>query len=542
MLTEDRYFQTLSEEELWQRYCGFLDLTVTEFMDVQKELLLDQIDRVADSVLGRKIMGDPKPRSIDEFRRRVPLTDYADYEPYLSERRTDALAVEPQLWCHSSGRGGAFKWLPHSPEYLEKVARVCVGSLILASAEQRGQIAVAPKFKILLILPPAPYVSGALFQTAAQHLSFRTIPPPETSENLEFQDRIRKGFQMTFKEGVDFIGAMASVLVSVGDQFSGQARGLKFSAAMLHPRILFRLARALIRSRRAGREMLPQDLWPVKAVFTGGVDTAIYRDDIVRYWGRVPYEVYACAESFFLAIQGWNKKGMVFLPDLVFLEFIPYEEHLKLQRDEHYRPATVLLDELEEGQTYEVVITHFYGMPLLRYRMRDLVRVTAAGDAETGVRLPQVVFQRRVGESINLGGMANLDEKTIWKAIVNTRIPCADWSAGKEYDRNQSFLRIYLELKDGAEPPETRRIAEIIDEQLQIVDLDYRDVHTYLGLKPVRVTLLSPGTFQRYINQKREEGVDLAHLKPEHINPPEAVVQRLMEMSEADVVNDKSLV
>ena len=85
MLSEDKYFRDLTEAKLWQRYCGFLDLSIDEFMDIQEELLMDQIDRVADSVLGKKIMGKRKPKSVEEFRRMVPLTTYDDYEPYLSE-------------------------------------------------------------------------------------------------------------------------------------------------------------------------------------------------------------------------------------------------------------------------------------------------------------------------------------------------------------------------------------------------------------------------------------------------------------------------
>ncbi|MDP2718445.1 MAG: GH3 auxin-responsive promoter family protein, partial [Dehalococcoidia bacterium] len=116
MLPEDKYFQTLTREELWKRYCGFLDLSIGEFMDIQKELLTDQIERVAESVLGRKIMNNHKPKTIEEFRETVPLTTYDDYEPYLSEKQDSSLAVKPEYWCHSSGRGGNFKWLPVNTE------------------------------------------------------------------------------------------------------------------------------------------------------------------------------------------------------------------------------------------------------------------------------------------------------------------------------------------------------------------------------------------------------------------------------------------
>ena len=217
------------------------------------------------------------------------------------------------------------------------------------------------------------------------------------------------------------------------------------------------------------------------------------------------------------------------MPDCAFLEFIPYEEQLEHQEDKDYQPSTVLLDEVKEGKLYEVVITQFYGMPLLRYRLKDLIEVIALKDEETGVNLPQIVFKRRVGEVIGLGGLAQLDEKTIWRAIANTGIKYNDWTACKEYEHNQSFLRIYLELK---EEKEVSEIEKMVGEQLKIVDTDYKDIALYLELQPVRVTLLSPGTFQRYMEEKTKEGADLAHMKPTHINASESAIQRLLQLSE----------
>lgn len=140
-------------------------------------------------------------------------------------------------------------------------------------------------------------------------------------------------------------------------------------------------------------------------------------------------------------------------------------------------------------------------------------------------------FSAELGETINLGGLAHLDEKIIWQAIVNTGIRFTDWSACKEYEDNQTFLRLYIELKEHRKAEE---IETMIDEQLKIIDTDYKDIDAYLKLQPVRVTLLSPGTFQSYVEKKKSEGADLAHLKPSHVNPPEAVIQRLLELSEVN--------
>ena len=58
------------------------------------------------------------------------------------------------------------------------------------------------------------------------------------------------GFVEALKNGVDVIGAIASVMVRMGEELSGQARGMNFSLSLLHPKIVFRLVQAWIRSKR----------------------------------------------------------------------------------------------------------------------------------------------------------------------------------------------------------------------------------------------------------------------------------------------------
>ena len=98
--------------------------------------------------------------------------------------------------------------------------------------------------------------------------------------------------------------------------------------------------------------------------------------------------------------------------------------------------------------------------------------------------------------------------------------------------KNRTFLSLYIELNG---KKETHDIANMVDEQLKVVDTDYRDIESYLHYQPVRVTLLAEGTFRRYAEEKTKEGADLAQMKPPRINPPEALVRRLLQLSqEAD--------
>ena len=377
-------------------------------------------------------------------------------------------------------------------------------------------------------IPPRPYLSGMLAHYASHIFTIRMIPPQEEAEKMEFQEAIQKGFEMALRSGVDEMASISSVMVKVGERMTEQAQGIRFSPAMLQPQLLFTLGRAWLRSKMEKRPMLPKDIWRPKGIIAGGTDTSIYKNDVAHYWGKIPFEMYGATEAVGLGVQNWNKKWLTFIPFFAFLEFIPEDESIKLREDTNYQPKTLLLNEVEEGKIYELLITNFYGMPLIRYRLRDLIQIVALSDDETGVVLPQFVFHARVGETVDLAGLARLTERVIWQAIANTEVKFEDWSACKEYNQNKTYIRVYIELKEERQASELERL---IDEQLKAVDLDYRDVSKYLDMQPVMVRLLSPGTFDHYYQEKVSEGADMAHLKPPHINASDKEIQLLLKLS-----------
>ena len=59
-------------EELWQLCCGFLDLSLEQFMAIQKRLLLEQTRLLNRCTLGRKLMRGALPETVAEFRTQVP--------------------------------------------------------------------------------------------------------------------------------------------------------------------------------------------------------------------------------------------------------------------------------------------------------------------------------------------------------------------------------------------------------------------------------------------------------------------------------------
>jgi len=512
-------------EEVWQKYCGFLDLSPREFMEIQEHLLLEEIELVAESPLGKKIMKGTRPKSVEEFRQLVPLTTYEDYAPDIGNCQEDALAEKPFCWAHTSGRGGTHKWVPYTRRAFDRLGISGMGMSILACASKKGEVRVGEGARFLQNLPPRPYYSGICFWSGQLQFGFRLIPPLEYAETLSFEERMQAGFGMALRTGVDVLSSLTSVLIKMGERFTETSGGSKPSWKMLHPLVMPRIIRALVKSKIEKRAILPKDLWPLKGLICYGMDTSIYKERLKYYWGKEPLEGYGSTEMGVVATQCWNKKGMTFFPFSCFLEFVPEEEWLKSRENKDYQPTTVLLDEVKEGKSYEVIITNFYGMPFLRYRGGDLIKIVASEDEETGVKIPQIAFESRADDLIDIAGFTRLDEKTVWQAIVNAGIRHEDWTIRKEYHLDQLILHLYIETKDDIDSKKAERL---INKQLGSIDADYRDLQDMLGTQPLRVTLLPRGSFQRYYEEMRKAGADLAHMKPPHMNASEHAIQKLL--------------
>ena len=517
-------------DEVWRQYCGFLDMTLAEFMGVQERLLLEQLDLVNRSPWGAIFLNGAKPATAEEFRRMVPLTRYEDYVPYLAERREDLLPRQPTVWAHTSGRSGSYKWVPFTPQMYAGAGARIMAAFILAMARKRGEVRLRERDVLVYNAPPRPYASGIALVSVMEYFPFRFVPPAELTEELSFQERLELSFQMAMVTGIDVVGSITSVLVKLGERFAHGAGGARPSRHLMNPRALLRLARAWLRSRLAGRPMLPKDLWPVKGVICGGTDTELYKEVITEYWGATPYEVYASTEAgVTAAVQAWDKKGLYFFPDVVFLEFIPEEEWARNRDDPSYAPSTVLLDAVQPGQRYELVLTSFDGGPFLRYRMGDLVRFISVRDDAIGISLPSLVCVGRSDDLIDLAGFTGLiDEPMIGRAIHECGFAYEDWSARKETGPKGGLLHIYLELKEDA-PAEA--VQARIHENLKALNPFYADLETVLEIRPLRVTLLRPGAFRAYYLARQAAGADLAHLKPPRMGAADAIVGDLLSLA-----------
>ena len=115
-----------------------------------------------------------------------------------------------------------------------------------------------------------------------------------------------------------------------------------------------------------------------------------------------------------------------------------------------------------------------------------------------------------------------------WAAIEASGVKYQDWIARKEFNSEEVSLHIYLEPK----PSESVAVEDYkrqLDLELSKLSPEFAGLDEILGRNPIKVSLLKPGSFDAYIQQKQQEGADLAHIKPPHMQPSDQIMKRLLE-------------
>ncbi|MBN2187687.1 MAG: GH3 auxin-responsive promoter family protein, partial [Dehalococcoidia bacterium] len=92
-------------------------------------------------------------------------------------------------------------------------------------------------------------------------------------------------------------------------------------------------------------------------------------------------------------------------------------------------------------------------------------------------------------------------------------------------------VRLYIELREEIGVTE---LEKLIHEQLASLNRDYSDLESMLGIQPLRVTLVPAGTFQRYYEERKRDGVALAHMKPPHMNASDAIIEDLLGQAQSN--------
>ncbi len=526
---------------IWKEYCGFLDLDIDSYMNIQNRLMMEQISLWSESELGKSLLKGKNPKTIDEFRKMVPLTTYADYADILLQKKGEMLPDDPVIWIQTTWEGGRHpvKVAPYTKSMMETYRNNMIACLILSTATERGKFNVRATDTFLYALAPLPYATGLLPLALSEEIGIEFLPPVKEAVKMSFSERSKRGFKLGLKKGIDYFFGLGSVLYYVSISLASMSRGSaggsgeksRESGILKYPpKMLLRFMLAKYRCRKENREMMPKDLFRLKGFMCAGTDNDCYKDDLEELWGIRPMEVFAGTEPTVLGTETWTRKGMYFFPDTCFYEFIPEKDMLKNLEDETFMPNTYLMNEVIPGEKYEIVISVLKGGAFVRYRVGDIYQCVGLTNHEDRTRIPRFKYIDRIPSIIDIAGFTRISENSIREVMELSGLPVENWIAVKEYNRqNRPMLHLYVEMKKQA-LANAAISKEILREHLSIyfkyVDQDYNYLKRILGMDPLEITILKCGTFSEYEKQK---GRGL-----KHINPSTFEVMELLRFENSD--------
>ena len=510
----------------WRNLWQFLNYSGDQFSQVQTESLRSQFSEMSTNpVVPALTAGGTEFSSVDDFRARVRLSVWDDYSDNLNPNT----GYSDSVWAYTQFGAGNSKWAPFTRPALDHLADSVVASIGLAASTDGKTANIHHGDRALFNIPPRPYLAGHVGFELVKKYGFKPLIPLEPGEDMEFRERITEGFANALNDRVDILISMTSVLKRVAERFdpnSVKSSGSNGLIRKVNAKGAFKLASAKLKSTFTHHNMTPRDLWEPKSIVGWGLDTRFYSDQIEDSWGRPPFEMYASTEIGVMGVQFRDQGGLALNPHSCFYEFIPESELEAERADPNYQPRTCLLDEVEPGKSYEVVVTSFFGMPFVRYRLGHIVQFTSDHVGYGN----EFLFVGRADERIDIGGFTRVDESTVWKAISNAELPISEWTIRREIEGIVPELHMYLELSN---PYEVGRLVPTLHRSLKACDPLYSDLESMLGICPLNVTVLSPGTFDAFTDMKLRQGSSLVGSRPPRMNPNDEIVGRLVALDRA---------
>jgi len=264
------------------------------------------------------------------------------------------------------------------------------------------------------------------------------------------------------------------------------------------------------------------EIWPNLELYVhGAVAFTPYRDHFKKL---VPsnemyyMETYNASEGFFgIQDQSDSEEMLLMLDYGVFYEFLPVENLF----DEN--PRTLLLDQVETGANYALIISTNSG--LWRYLIGDTIKFTSLSPFRIRITGRTKHFINAFGEEVIIDN----SERALKEACYQTGAIIREYTAAPIYfEGNKSGGHEWI-IEFEKQPDEFERFVDLLDETLRKVNSDY-DAKRFkdMALKRPIVHFATDGTFYKWMKLKGKLGGQ--HKVPRLANNREYIDSILMLM------------
>ncbi|MBR2185880.1 MAG: GH3 auxin-responsive promoter family protein [Lachnospiraceae bacterium] len=512
-------------------------------ISLSEELLMKLLDENKDTEYGKRY-DFAHIGSISEYKEKVPLSVYDDYEPYIKRMVEDdeknLLTVRPpKHYALSSGSVGVPKHIPVSEEELDIYSKygtgLCFGVIDKYYRNTTGR-SVKPGFGLNLIElkfqdtkhgVPKGAISGNIMKQVKDITKYILTSPwdvinPQGDMDLKY---LRARFALEREDVTFLVGAFMTALVDTVDYI--RANWEMLCKDIYHGRIDSSIkipdeqrkvfeqllcpsperARKLVKEFRKGFDGILTRIWPdlqfVAGIGTGGFFT--YSKKMRRYTGKnIPYNnlTYAASEGLFAAARHAGDTSYVLLPEGGFYEFIP------ANADDD--STTLTIDQLEEGEEYEIVVTNLSGF--YRYRIKDVIRVTGFYN-----EAPMLQFIYRKSQMLSIQGEKTNEESVRWSIeqfMKDTKLVINDYSVYADTDSEPGHYVFLMEPDTKVPEEKIAGYRDVIEAKMMQANPSYGDKIRTGVLSPMELIFLQNETYQAYRDLMIRKGTSPNQLKP----------------------------
>ncbi len=520
-------------------------------LKAQKKVLKKIIRRNQNCELGKKLnLKDVK--SIEDYQRIVPLSTYADYEPYVDRMINNGedrimFSGRNLHYASSSGSVGKPKILPKGLNDLWKMQ--CLGfSVTIATAyhymKERGIRMSNQVGPLALNLSGHKLKDGKQCNGAGQiPLRFlRTLMPffctsPMSLLYPNLEDKLDTSYlHLRFcleNKKVSYLGSIVVTLLTTMFDYLEENWEMMcddIEKGIINPNIDIpdnlreKYAKKFKPNPERAKELraifkegfdepVAPKIWPGLQWAYGmmGSNLSVYVDKLRKVIGpNVPIHNmgYAAAEGFFAAPTELDVNDYVLLPWCLFFEFLPIDD-LENAADDTVKP--LLINELEVGKNYEMIVSNFSG--LYRYKMEDVVHVTRMYN-----NTPEIELLFRQNLSMNVANektTTDMIDAAVQNAVKEMGVEYRGFSFYPDFSTKPPRYTLLIELKDGALDEDGRqKFIETIDHQFDEINEKYYKYRRWGMLNRPEVLFLEDKTYVGYNEMLAAKGVVLNQIKP----------------------------
>ncbi|NHK32183.1 MAG: phenylacetate--CoA ligase family protein [Asgard group archaeon] len=293
------------------------------------------------------------------------------------------------FWYTTSGSMGNKKWIPWTYNDYTK-AGVPLAKSIMRYLD--------PKDRILTVVLPPPFISGSSPFKLLENTGVMGTPIEVLAFSPEY---VQDGFGLLLKRKPTVVIGTPSLALRMAEEIAINTPLILKAQAEEQKSVKLRLAAAVTKLKKIYPKHIFRDM---KYGYFGGESLDPFRKAIEDKWGLEAFDAYAFTEGFSGGYECSEHNGLHFPSTFSIIEIIPENELEKEANDPNYLPEAIILTEAEEGLIGEMVLTDFKeALPMIRYRVRDSVKVISTGDCSCGDNSPRLKIMGRTDSVINLG-------------------------------------------------------------------------------------------------------------------------------------------